>query len=168
MERAALAEFDFLGVLGALQARGVKFILIGGLAARIHGSPTVTVDVDVCPASEAANLELLADVLTEMHARLRGVDEVVPFQLDGETLGNGDLFTFVTDLGAVDVLLRPAGTKGFEDLEPNAISVELDGMTINVASLSDLIRMKGAAGRPKDRVELEILGALRDHLEENG
>jgi predicted nucleotidyltransferase len=48
----------------------------------------------------------------------------------------------------------------------NAVAMEIDGMTIKVTALEDLIRMKEAAGRPKDRVELEILGALRDHLEE--
>lgn len=162
-----MTEFDFLGVLGALHASGVRFILIGGLAARLHGSPTVTVDVDICPASDPANLDALSEVLVEIGARLRGVEEPGPFQLDATSLTNGNVFTFVTDLGAVDVLLRPAGTRGFTDLESNALTMELDELTIEVASLSDLMRMKEAAGRQKDRIELEILGALRRHLEEN-
>jgi hypothetical protein len=38
-------------------------------------------------------------------------------------------------------------------------------LEVPVASLDDLIRMKRAAGRPKDRIELEILGALRDEID---
>lgn len=74
--------------------------------------------------------------------------------------------TFDTDFGALDILATPSGTSGFEDLAANAVEVELGGgLVVPVASLDDLIRMKRAAGRPKDRVELEILGALRDEIE---
>ena len=42
--------------------------------------------------------------------------------------------------------------------------VDLGGFTIRVASIDDLIRMKRAAGRPKDLIEVEVLGALRDEI----
>jgi hypothetical protein len=58
------------------------------------------------------------------------------------TLRAGDHFTFVTNYG------------------------DLDGLTVAVASLDDLIAMKQAAGRPKDRIEVEVLGALRDVIAE--
>lgn len=154
--------FEPLRVLQDLTDGGVRFVVIGGIAATIHGSPTVTGDLDVCPERSLANLERLAAVLASLHARLRGAPEDVPFLLDGRTLLAGDSFTFVTDAGDVDVLGTPSGTGGYDDLRAGAEEVDLDGLVVPVTSIEDLMRMKRAAGRPKDRIELEVLGALRD------
>jgi hypothetical protein len=123
------------------------------------------VDLDVCYRRSGANLLRLADALRDITARFRGVPEDIPFLLDAETLEAGDHFTLTTSLGDLDLLGNPAGTAGYDDLLAHATEVDIDGITIRVASLDDLIRMKRAAGRPKDRVELEILAALRDELE---
>jgi hypothetical protein len=154
--------FDPIGVLWALADEGVRHVMIGGMAATVHGSPTVTGDLDICPERSRANLDRLATVLRQLHARLRGAPDDVPFILDGTTLLAGDSFTFITDLGDVDVLGTPSGTGGYEDLRAGAEDVAIDGLVVAVASLDDLMRMKRAAGRPKDRIELEVLGALRD------
>jgi len=130
-----------------------------------HGSPTVTQDLDICPDRSPDNLEALAAALLDLHARLRGVTEDVPFVLDARTLEAGDHFTFVTDAGDLDVLGTPAGTGGYHELIDDADTIDLDGFDVRVASIEALIRMKRAAGRPKDRAELEILGALRDVIE---
>ncbi len=156
---------DFFGVLSVLTRYEVRFVLIGGLAARLHGSPTVTLDIDICPARDEQNLQSLVRALQSIDAKLRGVEEVVPFLLDTKSLSRGVNFTFTTTMGALDVLGEPAGTQGYEDLVPNAVEMIIDGITVLVASLEDLMRMKEAAGQPKDRIELEILGALRDEVE---
>lgn len=132
----------------------------------VPGSPTLTVDLDVCYARDRDNLERLAAALGELGTTLRGAPPDQPFHPDHRTLERGDTLTFDTDFGALDILATPSGTSGFEDLAANAAEVELGGgLVVPVASLDDLIRMKRAAGRPKDRVELEILGALRDEIE---
>ncbi|MEY2474944.1 MAG: hypothetical protein QOG87_259 [Actinomycetota bacterium] len=154
--------FDPVGVLWALADEGARHVMIGGMAATVHGSPTVTGDLDICPERSRANLDRLATVLQNLHARLRGEPADVPFLLDGATLVAGDSFTFTTDLGDVDVLGTPSGTGGYDDLRAGADEVVIDGLVVQVASLDDLMRMKRAAGRPKDRIELEVLGALRD------
>jgi hypothetical protein len=97
-----------------------------------------------------------------VHAKLRGVSKEVPFRLDARTLAAGDSFTFKSDVGDVDCLGTPAGTGGYDDLKAGAERVDVDGLKVWVTSLMDLIEMKRAAGRNKDRVELEVLGALRD------
>jgi len=159
-------RFDPVRILRRLQAHGVRFVLIGGLAAKAHGSPTLTVDIDVCYARDRDNLDRLAGVLGELGSVLRGASRDLAFRLDSRTLERGDTFTFTTDFGDLDILGAPAGVSGFAELDANAEVAELDeGLLIRVASLDDLIRMKRAAGRPKDRVELEILGALRDELD---
>jgi hypothetical protein len=83
--------------------------------------------------------------------------------LDALTLAKGQNFTFTTDAGPLDVLGLPAGIKDFNELAVNATSFDLgDGVVVPVCDLDDLIRMKRAAGRPKDRIELEILAAVRE------
>lgn len=158
-------RFDPLQALGSLSARGVRFVLIGGYAAALRGSPMLTGDLDICYARDEANLEVLAAALRELRARLRGAPPDVPFQLDAASLGAGDHFTFATDAGPVDCLGTPAGTDGFADLDTSATDEDLDGLVVRVASLEDLIRMKRAAGRPQDLVAIEWLSAIRDELE---
>lgn len=154
--------FDPLAALRALRSAGVDFVVIGGVAARLHGSPSLTRDIDICYARDRGNIERLAGVLTALHATLRGVDEEVPFVLDAGTLLAGANFTFVTDVGDLDILALPAGVAGYDELAPSAELVELGDISVLVATLGDLIRMKLATGRAKDRAEVEILAALRD------
>ena len=156
------SAFDPLAALTALIEAGVQFVLIGGVAARLHGSPSLTRDVDICHRRDADNLERLASVLTSLHARLRGVDDEVPFVPDARTLHAGGSFTFATDVGDVDILAMPAGVSGYDELAASADRVDLDGITVLLATIDDLICMKRAAGRAKDRAEVEILSALRD------
>lgn len=158
----------FRRILRTLRARGVRYVLIGGYAGTLWGSPTVTRDIDICYARDQNNLKALAAALRDLEARLRGTREEVPFILDARTLAAGDHFTFTTIAGNLDCLGTPTGTHGFEELAATATTVDLDGMPIAVASLDDLIRMKRAAGRPKDRIEVEVLGALREEIERRG
>jgi hypothetical protein len=156
--------FDPLRALRTLTRHEVRFVVIGGLGARLYGSPSVTNDTDVCYERSPANLERLAAALRQLHAELRGADRNVPFQLDGTTLVAGDHFTFTTDAGNLDILGRPAGVAGFDALEREATVFRFDGLAVPVASIEDLISMKRAAGRPKDLIEVEVLGALRDEI----
>jgi hypothetical protein len=155
--------YDPLGELRTLQSHDVRFVVIGGLAARLWGSPTMTNDTDVCYARDMPNLERLADALTELQARLRGVEDDVAFILDARTFAAGQNFTFVTTAGSLDVLGIPAGVGGFDELAANAVQFDLgEGLVVPVCDLDDLIRMKRAAGRPKDRIELEVLAVVRE------
>ena len=161
-----MTSTDFFGVLEVLLRHEVDFVLVGGLAARLHGSPSVTIDVDVCPSRDRANLERLTEALRELEARLRTPDGDVPFTLDAKVLERTWNLTLSTSMGALDLLGEPSGTRGYEQLIANAKTFDIEGKKLHVSSLEDLIRMKEAAGRPKDRIELEILGALKEELED--
>ena len=155
--------FDAEAIVRILQRNQVEFVVIGGIAGQLWGSPTITQDLDICHAREKTNLEHLAAALRELNARLRGVKEDVPLRLDARTLFNGDSFTFTTDFGALDCLATPSGTSGYADLTQAAEAMPVGGgLRVFVCSIDDLVRMKRAAGRTKDRLELEHLGALRD------
>lgn len=105
-------------------------------------------------------------MLSTVHARLRGADDDVPFLLDAGTLLAGANLTFTTDLGDLDLLALPAGVAGYDELARSAELVDLGDTSVLVTTLDDLIRMKTAAGRAKDRAEVEILAALRDERDE--
>jgi hypothetical protein len=160
-------RYEYLDALEILAKHRVRFVVIGGIAANLRGSTTLTQDIDVCYARDGDNLGRLAKALKELQARLRGAPSDVPFVLDAKTLGMGDHFTFVTQAGSLDILGHPSGIpSGYEELERAADEMDLGGFSVKVASIDDLIRMKKAAGRPKDLIEVEVLGALRDEIDE--
>ncbi len=161
-----LAAFDPLRLFRELNDAGVRYLVIGAFAGRLLGSPTLTRDLDICHATDAANLEALVTVLHRLNARLRATDRPVPFRIDARSVGAVQSLTLTTDAGDLDLLAIPAGTQGFDDLARTAAPTDLDGLTVLVASIDDLIRMKRAAGRPKDLIELEVMGALRDELDQ--
>ncbi len=82
--------------------------------------------------------------------------------IDAQTLRNGSNFTFETSAGPLDCLAEASGGFNYTNLAPNATTEAFEGMDIPVVSLDDLIRMKRAAGRPKDLIEIENLSALRE------
>jgi hypothetical protein len=148
-------------ILRRLVERGVDFVVIGGIAAVLHGSARNTFDLDICVATDEANLAALGDVLTALGARLKGADEDVPFVPDARTLRQVELLTLVTTLGELDVLVRPPGAPSYQDLRRNADRYDLGGFNVSVASVDDLIAMKQAAGRAKDLIDIEELEAIQ-------
>jgi hypothetical protein len=160
-----VAEFQPEEVIRLFGRHDVRYVLIGGLAAVTHGAPVVTQDVDVCYARDEENLERLAAAMRDVHADLRGAEPGLPFRLDAKTLARGDSFTLTSDVGPIDILATPSGTTGYDDLARTAEALTLFGFRVQVASVDDLIRMKRAAGRPKDLIALEELGALREEID---
>lgn len=155
-------NFDPQAIFEVLSSNEVDFVVIGGVAALIHGSPSVTQDLDICYSRDPKNLKRLAAALRALDARLRDVPDTVRFELDERSLAAGDHFTFTTSHGDFDCFGHPAGSEGFDDLTSSAPIIEVEGIRFAVASIDDLIRMKRASDRPKDRAEIEILGALRE------
>lgn len=158
-------EFDPQGILDALVAERVRFVLIGGMGAVLHGDVGVTLDVDIAPAFDQENLGRLAKALRRLGARVRveGTPDGLPFDCSGEflqNLGPEAVLNLTTRAGDVDLAFRPAGTGGFDDLRRDAVAIDLTGTPVLVASLADIIRSKDAADRDKDRQALPRLRQL--------
>jgi hypothetical protein len=140
----------------------VKCVIVGGVAAAIHGSLLVTNDLDVCYARDTANLQQLAAALQSVRARLRNVPEGLPFILDSETLKRGLNFTFSTEIGDLDLLGEVSGVGHYEDVLAGSVTVELFGYSFAVIDIGKLIAAKRAAGRPKDLLALPELEAIQE------
>jgi hypothetical protein len=157
-------EFDPLPFLQALAAGGVDFVVIGGVAGGAHGSSYPTYDLDIAYARDRENLERLAEVLRTLGARLRGAQPDVPFILDAETLENGMHFTFTTPFGSIDILADPDGAPPYGRLRDRSTSATVRGEQVRVASLDDLIAMKEASGRNKDKLMATEYRVIADEV----
>jgi len=163
-------DFDPVRMLRALSEAEVEFVLIGGMAAILHGDVGVTIDVDIVPARTPENLDRLADALRSLAARIRTEGEPGGLAFDCSAdflrnLGPDSMLNLTTRAGDLDLTFRPSGTEGFADLHRDAIEIEAArGVRILVASLADVIRSKEAAGRERDRLALPRLRRLLDRL----
>ena len=154
-------------MLRTLARHGVEYVVIGGLAAVLHGSPTFTNDADICPARTHENLERLALALCDMHARIRTDAEPdgLAFACNAEFLGRMKMMNTQTDFGWFDVSFEPGAFEGgYEQLRPQAVDYPVDDFIVPVAALRDVIQSKEAANRTKDQAALPYLYALEDEI----
>ena len=157
-----MPEFEPAAILAGLNRHGVEYVLIGGFAAAIHGSPYVTSDVDVVPATDKENLERLSAALDALGAKVRSPDGPLPFSHSAESLRGLRVLNLTTESGDLDLTFVPSGTMGYADVVRDAEEVEILGLVVPVASLADVIRSKEAAGRDKDLLQLPTLRSLLD------
>ena len=163
LERRLVAnwpEFRPNDLLRDLIAHGVDFVVIGGIALIAQGSARLTQDLDISYAPDPANLMALGQALLKLNARLRGVDEDVPFVPDERSLRKTQIRCLETDAGPLNLLLAPSGAPPYPKLRANADAVEIGGMRVLVASVEDLTAMKLAAKRPLDKADVETLEAI--------
>jgi hypothetical protein len=157
-----MTDFRPQEILRVLDEHGVRYVLIGGLAAMLHGAPHVTTDVDVVPEDGQANLERLSAALRDLDARIRttGEPEGIPFDHSAESLSRVRVWNLQTSKGDLDITFEPSGTRGYDDLRRDVVRMEVRGIDVPVASLADVVRSKEAAGRARDRAALPALREL--------
>jgi hypothetical protein len=163
---------DLGRLIGALDRHGVKYLLCGGAAATAYGAQRPSEDADFVVGRERANLDRLGEAMRDLNARLRvagmtdGEAKLLPVQIDGATLADLSITTWMTDAGPFDVLAGLEAPNGhlatYEELVQRASVLHGDGFVIHAASLDDIIRAKERADRPKDQEALPELRAIRD------
>ena len=154
---------DFETLIGALAAADVEFVIVGGLAATVHGSARLTQDIDVVYARNETNLARLVNSLAPYDPYLRGAPAGLPFDWSAHTLRSGLNFTITTTAGDIDLLGEITGGGSYADLLSHTIEIILFGHTCRCLDLAWLIRTKRAAGRPRD---FEMIAELEALLEE--
>lgn len=160
-------KFDPVSICRVLSERGVKFVVLGGFATVIHGSPVPTEDIDVIPSRDMENLERLASALQQMNAAIRTSDGPVHTRIDAGFIASmPNMLNLVTDFGDMDLVFNPAGRLvNYEQWNEGAKYAQLEpGLVVAVAALDDIIASKSAANRVKDQRALPYLESLRDEL----
>jgi hypothetical protein len=153
-------------ILKRLSDAEVDFVVIGGLAAILHGGALPTLDLDIVYGRSRDNLERLAAVLRSLDVRLRGGEDL-PLRVDARLLRNGDRFTFTSAFGDFDCMATADGAPSFDVLKARSVEQEVDTYRIQVARVDDLIDMKRAAGRAKDVPKLAELVELKRLVQES-
>ena len=154
-----VTPLDAARILQQLFASGVSYTVIGGLAVQAHGHTRTTQDIDVVPAPLRENLERLGRALYALGARTAGDGRVSASAL-AQRLAASDVVSLDTDVGGVDVHLRPPGAAPYDELRSRAMVIEVAGVSVAIAGRDDLIAMKRASGRPIDRGDVIALTAL--------
>ena len=150
-------------LLMVLHDGGVQFIIIGGVAARAHGSSRLTDDLDICYARDTQNLSRLATSLAPLKPYPRGAPPGLPFEWTVATLRAGLNFTLTTTAGGIDLFGEITGGGSFIDLLPHSLEITVFDRSMRILDLPWLIRVKRAVGRPKD---FEVIAELEALLEE--
>ncbi len=149
-------------MLVALVEADVRFVVIGGHAVAAHGYERATRDVDIVFSTDRENCERFAQLLRRLDASVRVADLPAPGgSITGEWLAGGGHFVFVTAHGLLDALSWIAGLD-YEALDSRALAADLaDGTQLRICGYDDLVTMKRAADRPRDREDLRELKTLR-------
>jgi hypothetical protein len=147
-------------ILQQLSAAGVSYTVIGGLAVQAHGHTRTTQDVDLVPAADPENLKRLARALHALGAHPAGRGSPESLGKLGQLLSSAAVVSLDTDVGGVDVHLRPPGAAPYDELRSRAMVIEVAGVSVAIAGRDDLIAMKRASGRPIDRGDVIALTAL--------
>jgi Nucleotidyltransferase of unknown function (DUF6036) len=150
------APFDAERILRALAEHGVDYVLIGGLAVQTHGHVRTTIDADLIPAPEPANLKRLAAALRSLDARVlnQGAEDT---PIDARMLRRATIWQFATRDGGVDVMHEVPGGRPYSELSERALRVRLGDIDVPVVDLDDLIQMKLARGCPTDLADIAAL-----------
>ncbi len=153
-------------VITTLSKNNVEFVIIGGVAFRIHSNSHTTFDFDLCYRRTKENFSKIVAALAPFDLRPRNFPDSLPFIFDESSLSNGTNFTFQSSLGDIDLLGEVAGLGIYEDVKTAANSMPLFGFDVLVLSVEGLIKAKRATGRTKDLLVLPELEALLEAKKE--
>lgn len=153
---------NFKKLIEALTDAQVEFVIVGGVAAAAHGAVRTTLDLDVVYSRRPENIERLVRALAPLNPYPRGAPRGLPFLWDSRTVALGLNFTLTTDAGAVDLLGEITAGGSYDQVLQTAVEYELFGRKCLCIRLDELIRVKRAAGRPKD---YEAIAELEKLLE---
>jgi predicted nucleotidyltransferase len=148
-------------LLERLREAGVDFVLVGGLAVNAWGYLRATRDIDLVPDPSTENLARLDALLVELRGKVEVGERLLESSAIKTFLRTGDRTLVLTDLGRIDVLQGLPQIPSFAALDERATEVDIDGLVVKVCSLDDLLEMKRASDRPRDRDDLEALEATR-------
>jgi predicted nucleotidyltransferase len=162
----------FHGACRALTEAGVRFVVIGvwgvNYYARSAGTALATRDVDLFLPTDSHNLLRAWDACRaaglELWAGDEPLDEPQDLELADAVVAKRALTTAVDDIGTmVDLTMTMSGFS-FAEVDAEKHEFKFEGLNVPVARLSHIVRSKASAGRPKDRLFLEVHRELLQSL----
>lgn len=158
-------------LLAALHQHQVDHVVIGGVAAALHGSSRETRNTDIVPDPRPENLTRLVQMLHRAHGRVwtPDFDRPIDVRFDPRTLGAVPHLRTRTDHGELNIILDPPGLPGgYRELRERATTIVLNDIPVQVAQPIDLIRSAISLDRAKDRTVLPGLWALHRMIDRGG
>jgi predicted nucleotidyltransferase len=158
---------SILQTLERLNKSGVEYVLIGGMAARVHGSSVNTDDVDICILARDEHFQRIVESFADVHPRFRMQPNQPPVTPDHPWLSGIKNLYLHTDLGQLDVLGELPGIGGYEAIRDRTVAVDLDATPCRVLDIPTLIEAKQHAGRPKDHQAILELQYILSRIEDS-
>ena len=155
-------------ILARLNEHEVEFVVIGGVAAILHGSARATLDVDICAPLVEPNLSRIIAALKGSNPRWRMRPDRPPLSEDPEKLRGFQNLYLETDMGILDILNEVTGIGPYDQVLPNSTEIDLGEMKLRVLTLEALIRAKHAAARRKDIDAVKELEVIHEKLQKRG
>ena len=155
-------------LLSRLNSAGVEYVVVGGVAARLHGSPLTTEDLDVCSPMSEENMARLLQAIGALHAKFRFHPKELPLPADARHLSTFRNINLATDIGKLDVLGEITGVGGFEQVAANTVTIDVNGWPTRVIDLDTLIAAKRAVARNKDKLAIMHLEAVKRRKAQQG
>ncbi|HEY7673537.1 MAG TPA: hypothetical protein VIC71_15115 [Gammaproteobacteria bacterium] len=149
---------SFQRILELLDEHRVEFIVVGGVAAVLHGAPVTTFDIDTLVKVDAQNADRLLAALTALDARYR--EHSGPIRPTKEDVMAGGHLLLMTNAGPLDVLGFIGQNRRYDDVAEKTSSVRIGSLPIRVLNLETLIEEKKALGRDKDLAVVRLLEAV--------
>lgn len=145
---------------------GVDFVIIGGVAAVLHGSTLLTRDLDVCIPLGAESLMKLQAALRSLNPRVKTSVGLVPLELDVTRAGQLRNIYISTDEGRLDCLGYVDGLGDYAAVLRESQEIQLGRRRVRLLGIDGLIRSKEAAGRPHDMQTVAQLRAIRERRQD--
>jgi hypothetical protein len=159
---------DFDAIFAALQAAGVRYLVVGGVAVVLHGFPRFTADLDLVIALDEHNVRAAVTALQQLGYRPRApvpAEQLADPQVRRTWIDDKAMVVFSMwspQHPATEIDLFTEEPFPFDEAHARATRVELGPTTVTVASVGDLIALKRAVGRPKDLADIEALERIEN------
>ncbi|MEZ4525837.1 MAG: hypothetical protein R2941_07955 [Desulfobacterales bacterium] len=150
---------DFLDSLPVLVKHEVRFIVVGGVCAVLHGAPVTTFDLDIVHSRSSENLHRLVLALTELEAYYRG-HPGKRLKPDAQSMSSSGHHLLMTKSGPLDVLGTIGNQHDYEELLAHTEIISTGEMQLRILTLEHLIRIKEESSHEKDRFVLSILKSI--------
>jgi hypothetical protein len=157
---ASERSLDLRELFRVLAEHGVDYLVIGGVAAQVHGRRRTTMDLDVTPAPDPENFERLAAALVALDAHPVELGPSAPIPTAEQLRVAPVVPSLTTRHGELHILNEVPGATAYAGMRARALAIDLDGIAMRIIGVDDLIRMKQTTARPSDIEDIEALTTI--------